>query len=71
MILLAIIFVESKTEISCGAVSEMHKMSDSFTLPDMCLKSYVAGEREEELVEEPQLLKDEEEDGTLLHWAAR
>ena len=42
----------------------------------MCLKSYVAGEREEaerllEQVKEPQQLKDEEENGTLLHWAAR
>ena len=51
-------------------------MSDSYTLPDMCLKSFVAGEREEaerllEQVEEPQLLKDEEKGGTLLHWAAR
>ena len=51
-------------------------MSDGYTLPDMCLKSFVAGEREEaerllEQVEEPQIMKDEEEGGTLLHWAAR
>ena len=51
-------------------------MSDSYTLPDMCLKSFVAGEREEaerllEQVEKPQLLKDEKKGGTLLHWAAR
>ena len=49
-------------------------MSDSSILT--CLKSFVAGEREEaerllEQVEEPQLLKDEEKGGTLLHWAAR
>ena len=54
----------------------MYKMSDSNTLPDMCLKSFVAGEREEaerllEQVEEPQLLKDKEKGGTILHWAAR
>ena len=51
-------------------------MSDSYTLPDMCLKFFVAGEREEaerllEQVEEPQLLQDEEKGGTLLHWGAR
>ena len=51
-------------------------MSDSYTLPDMCLKSFVAGEREQterllEQVEEPKLLQDEEKGGTLLHWASR
>ena len=51
-------------------------MSDSYTLSDMCLKRFVAGEREEaerllEQVDEPQLLKDEKEGGTILHWAAR
>ena len=51
-------------------------MSDSYTLTDMCLKSFVAGEREEaerllEQVEEPQLLKDVKNGRTLLHWAAR
>ena len=54
----------------------MHKMSDSYTLPNMCLKSFVSGEREEaerllERVEEPQLLKDVKDGRTLLHWAAR
>ena len=51
-------------------------MSDNYTLPNMCLKSFVAGERKEaerllEQVEELQILKDEENGGTLLHWAAR
>ena len=51
-------------------------MSDSYNIPDMCLKSFVAGEREKaesllEQVEEPKLLKDEKKGGTLLHWAAR
>ena len=41
----------------------------------MCLKSFIAGEREEaeillEQVDEPQILKDEKKGGTLLHWAA-
>ena len=54
----------------------MHKMSDSYTLPNMCLKSFVSGEREEaerllERVEKPQLLKDVKDGRTLLHWAAR
>ena len=52
-------------------------MSDNFISSDICLKSFVDGERREaerllEQIEEPNALKpkDEENGRTLLHWAA-
>ena len=50
-------------------------MSDNFISSDICLKSFVDGERREaerllEQVEEPNALKDEDNGRTLLHWAA-
>ena len=50
-------------------------MSDNFISSDICLKSFVNGERREaerllEQVEELNALKDEKNGRTLLHWAA-